>query len=101
MWNETYGHVFVLVKVEQDPGIFLKANELLMNKHSLLFGPKVMNFVVFVGNEEECSGIDHKFDIAAPMDLYVTIDSNALGYVGHSNPLARFGNRLIYEVGES
>ena len=98
IWNETYGHVFVLLRVESDPGIFMKGYEIMMNFNTLFYGPKTMNFVVL---DDDCSNIQQRFDSGEKLDIYVTIDSNALGYAGHNNPLKRVDNHFIFEVGES
>lgn len=102
VWNETYGHVFVLVKIEEDPDIFMKSYEILMNKDTVFFGPKHINFVLFAENEDQCRLAESEFNEGRVFDdLYITVDSNALGYAGYDNPLKDFRDRAIFEVGES
>ena len=53
VYNATYGHVFVLVKIEQDMDSFLGVYKSILEKYTMHYSEKPFNFVVFAKSRSE------------------------------------------------
>jgi hypothetical protein len=100
VWNETYGHVFVIVQVEQDLETFLDQYRRLVERHTKYSGKIPFNFIVFEENEKQCKLTDESLKSGKSVSsFYVIIESIAKGYAGNKNPFEGFENRKFIEIG--
>jgi hypothetical protein len=98
--NLTYGHVFVIVRVDQDLESFLKEYRILVEKYTTYFGAKPFNFLVFRDTPEGC--IFAEDDLRAGREVgpfYVIVESTAKGYPGKQDPTSGFSDFEFIKIG--
>jgi hypothetical protein len=100
-YNTTQGHVFVIVRIEQDYVSFLKAYGTLLEKYTPYFSEKPFNIVAFSETKEGCDALERQFDSGqSPGSFYVAVDSTASPYPGGRDPFEGYDNFRFVKVGE-
>ncbi len=100
-FNETVGHVFLLVKVDQDLDAFLRDFKPLVEKHTPYFGIKPFNFIIFRETPSECEYSEHNLYMGESVKpFYVVVESSAQGYPGKQDPFSVFNQTRFINVGQ-
>lgn len=98
--NVTYGHVFVIVRVDQDLDSFLEGLKPLVEGHTPYFGEKPFNFLVFRDKETGCTAAKGDFRLGiVPDHFYVMIESTARGYPGKQDPFEGYEDIGFINIG--
>ncbi len=98
--NVTQGHVFVIVRVDQDLDSFLEGLKPLIEKHTPYFGEKPFNFLVFRDSETGCAAATGDFRLGlVPDHFYVIIESTASGYPGKQDPFEGYVDTDFINIG--
>ncbi|MBN2043068.1 MAG: transglutaminase domain-containing protein [Candidatus Aenigmarchaeota archaeon] len=100
-YNESYGHVFVIVRIDEDLDRFLQDYKPLIEKYTPYFGMKPFNFLIFRETESECEYSLHNLYMGESVKpFYVIAESTAQGYPGKNNPFEGFNNTRFINIGQ-
>ena len=95
------GHVFVILKVDQDLDSFLKFYKNILERYTPYFSEKPFNFVVFGENSKECETLQKTLEMDKNIDsFYVIIDSTTGDYPGSRDAFEGYDNTKFINTGE-
>ncbi len=101
VYNESYGHVFVIVRVDEDLDKFLNEYRPLIEKYTPYFGMKPFNFLIFRETESECEYSLHNLYMGESVKpFYLIAESTAQGYPGKQDPFGDFNNTRFIDIGQ-
>ena len=101
VYNPDKGHVFIILRIDQDLDSFLKLYKTMLEKYTPYFSEKQFNFVVFGKSHEECETIENSFEDGKSVDsFYIIIDSTTGDYPGSHNAFSGYANIRFINVGE-
>ena len=88
VYNETYGHVFVILHIEEDLNTFLRNYKHLLEKYTPYYGVKPVNLLFFEKSRERCNFLDDNLRKGKNVpDFYLVVESTTEDYAGSSNPV--------------
>jgi hypothetical protein len=100
VYNDTYGHVFVIVRIEQDLYTFLSEYESLLEKYTPYSGDLDINLVIFENTENQCQAAREGLKSGNSMQsFYLIIESTAKNYAGGYDPVNDFKRINFFQVG--
>jgi hypothetical protein len=98
--NLTYGHVFVVLHIEEDLNTFLRNYERLLEKYTPYYGPKPINLLFIEDSRERCDLVDDNLENGKNVpDFYLLVDSMTEDYAGSRDPVEGGGNTRFISVG--
>ena len=100
VYNQTYGHVFVILHIEQDLNTFLRQYRHLLERYTPYEGLKPINLMFIEKTKEKCDLIDDNLEKGKNVpDFYLVIDSTAENYAGSTDPIKGKENIRFIKVG--
>jgi hypothetical protein len=95
------GHVFVIVKIEQDLEAFMKLYKTMLEKYTPYFSEKQFNFVLLGASNNECQSLEKTLEGGNSISsFYIIVDSTTGDYPGSSDPFEEFSNVKFIKIGE-
>jgi hypothetical protein len=95
------GHVFVIVRVDQDLDSFLKFYKSILERYTPYFSEKSFNFIVFGENNKECETLEKSLETGKSIDyFYIVIESTTGDYPGSRDAFAGYDNTKFVKLGE-
>lgn len=100
VYNLEQGHVFVLLKIEQDLDSFLKLYKTILEKYTPYFSEKPFNFVVFVEEQSECQSVEKSIESGENLNsFYLVVESTTKDYPGSHDAFKGYQNMNFVDVG--
>lgn len=100
VYNETYGHVFVIVNIEQDLDSFMNEYKQILEENMHYSGTLPFSFLVF-GSTGECSKLNEDLKSGKNLDsFYLVIEGTSKDYAGGHDSVNGFANIKFIEVGK-
>jgi len=88
LYNQTYGHVFVILYIEQDLNTFLRQYKHLLEKYTPYYGSKPINLLFLERTQERCNLVDDNLRNGKNVpDFYLIIESTTEDYAGSHDPM--------------
>lgn len=101
VYNPEYGHVFVILHIEQNIDSFLKLYKTILEKYTPYFSEKPFNFIVFRENQRECQSIEKSLEAGESIDsFYIVVESTRRDYPGSHDSFKVYENVKFVNVGE-
>ena len=101
VYNKTQGHVFVIVRIEQDMDSFLNFYKILLEDYTPYFSERQFNFIVFGGSREECDSIENSVKSGENINsFYVVVESTAGDYPGSQDTFEGYDGQRFIKVGK-
>jgi hypothetical protein len=101
VFNPAYGHVFVILKIEQDLDSFLKLYKTILEKYTPYFSEKPVYFVVFGENHKECEMLEKNLETGKNIDsFYLVVESTTGDYPGSQDAFEGYSNIKFVNVGD-
>jgi hypothetical protein len=86
--NKTYGHVFVILHIDQDLNTFLRQYKELVEKHTPYYGSKPINLLFIEDTQERCNLVKDNLENEKNVpDFYLVVDSATEDYAGSQDPI--------------
>lgn len=88
VYNQTYGHVFVLLYIRQDLNTFLREYEQLLEKHTPYYGPRPIHVIFIEDTEERCILMNDNLQKEKNVpSFYLVVESTTEDYAGSHDPM--------------
>jgi len=88
VYNQTYGHVFVILRIEQDLNTFLRQYKNLLEKHTPYYGSKPINILLLEDTKERCDLLNDNLEKGYNLpSFYLVVDSTTEDYAGSRDPI--------------
>lgn len=98
--NLTYGHVFVVLHIEEDLNTFLRNYKRLIEKYTPYYGSKPVNLLFMEDSRERCDLVNDNLENGKNVpDFYMIIESTTEDYAGSQDPMEGGGNTRFINVG--
>ncbi|NIO22202.1 MAG: hypothetical protein GTN76_16115 [Candidatus Aenigmarchaeota archaeon] len=86
--NKTYGHVFVILHIDQDLNTFLRQYKQLLDKYTPYYGPKTINLIFIEDTRERCNLVnDNVINEKNVPNFYLVVESTTEDYAGSQDPI--------------
>lgn len=101
VYNPDRGHVFVVIRIEQDLDAFLKLYQTTLEKYTPYYSEKAFNFIVFGDSHSECEALQKTLETGKSISsFYIIVDSTTGDYPGSRDAFEGYGNVKFIKVGE-
>ncbi len=101
VYNPDQGHVFVILKIEQDLDSFLKFYKRILEKYTPYYSEKPFNFIMFGKTHKECESIEKSLENGKnPDSFYLVVESTTGDYPGSTDAFEGYNNVRFIKVGE-
>ncbi|MEE9323405.1 MAG: transglutaminase-like domain-containing protein [Candidatus Aenigmarchaeota archaeon] len=100
-YNLEYGHVFVILRIEQDLDSFLRLYKTILERYTPYFGEKPINFILLEKNQKECESLEKSLESGENIDsFYLVVESTTEDYPGSHDAFKGYENMKFVDVGE-
>ncbi len=101
VYNKTYGHVFVILKIDDDLNRFMERYEKILEKHTPYSGKLPLNFILIQENENQCSVINESLKEGNSVpSFYLIVESTTKKYPGAHDCFNNFENVKFINIGK-
>jgi len=88
VYNKTYGHVFVILRIEQDMNTFLRQYKDLLERYTPYYGSKPINILLLEDTPERCELLDENLEKGYNLPgFYLVVESTTEDYAGSRDPI--------------
>jgi len=100
VYNDTYGHAFIIVRIDQDLNTFLEEYKKLLEKYTPYSGNLKINIVLFENTENQCQVVKEGIKMGNSVNtFYIIIDSTVKNYAGGYDPINNFKRIKFLRIG--
>ncbi|UCC91915.1 MAG: transglutaminase domain-containing protein [Candidatus Aenigmatarchaeota archaeon] len=101
VYNIGQGHVFVIIKIEQELDSFLKLYKKMLENYTPYFSEKPINFIVFGETQRECESLESSLESGENAEsFYLVVESTTGDYAGSKDAFEGYENVKFVEIGE-
>ncbi|MCK5023569.1 MAG: transglutaminase domain-containing protein [Candidatus Aenigmarchaeota archaeon] len=101
VYNSERGHVFIVVKIEQDLDSFLKFYKTILERYTPYFSEKAIHIIDFKETHAQCEAFEMGLEQGEnPESFYLIVESTTGDYPGATDAFQGYLNIEFIEVGE-
>jgi transglutaminase-like putative cysteine protease len=101
VYNIGQGHIFLIIKIEQELDSFLKLYKIMLENYTPYFSEKPVNLVVFAEDERECESLLSSLGSGENIEsFYLVVESTTGDYAGSQDAFKGYENVKFVEIGE-